>query len=184
MSVALLGSIINSLPVDKMIEGPLKRMVAPQVPTNKLHIDCLLSIYIKEDMAISVKFEYAEEKSKAFANSKGIRMNMMKMPLLATISHPDIKIREGKIDVELEITLAEAPNTMVKNKSAILTWGPFKFLMKNRILQRSEKVYGSDPYQEKYINPNKICFGIVNKLNHSIIYLLSIIKNHVSIVAK
>ncbi|HEY8351124.1 MAG TPA: hypothetical protein VIK87_01145, partial [Sphingomonadales bacterium] len=54
------GSVINALPLDRMIAGPLTAMVSAQVQASKAYADFLQSVCIKDGKALQITFDYDE----------------------------------------------------------------------------------------------------------------------------
>jgi hypothetical protein len=59
MDSQFIGSVINALPLEHMIGGPLQAMIKAQVQASK---SCrfLLSVCIKDGKAVAIEFDYDE----------------------------------------------------------------------------------------------------------------------------
>lgn len=60
MDNGLIGSVINALPIDKMISAPLQAMIAAQTSAAKSYADFLLQVCIQNGKAVAVQFDYDE----------------------------------------------------------------------------------------------------------------------------
>jgi len=147
MDTSLIGSVINALPIDKMISGPLQAMVKAQTQASKTYVDFLMSVCIKDGKAVAVEFDYDEVLTDEEGNNKGLLSRKMQVPLLAVITHPNIAIEEGTIDFELEVSQTEASSSSTEGEGsfeASLGWGPFKVTVKGRVSHKSEQTRKTD----------------------------------------
>jgi hypothetical protein len=141
------GSVLNALPLDKMIGGPLQAMIKAQIQASKAYADFLLQICIKDGKAVSVQFDYDETIVDEKGVYQGTIQKTMRIPLLAAISHPNICIEEGTIDFEMEISQSEESHSSTEAEAtmeASLGFGPFKVSMKGRASHKSEQTRKSD----------------------------------------
>ncbi len=158
MDTGLVGSVINALPLDKMISGPLNAMIKAQIQASKSYADFLMAVCIKDGKAISVQFEYDETLVDSAGNYKGIVKKQMRIPLMAAITHPNICVEEGTIDFELEISQSEESHSSTEAEaslSASMGWGPFKVEIKGRASHKSEQTRKTDT-RAKYSIHTKI----------------------------
>jgi hypothetical protein len=141
------GSVLNALPLDKMIGGPLQAMIKAQVQASKAYADFLLQVCIKDGKAVSVQFDYDETIVNEKGEYQGTMQKTMRIPLLAAISHPNICIEEGTIDFEMEISQSEESNTSTEMEASLeasVGWGPFKVTIKGRASHKSAQTRKSD----------------------------------------
>lgn len=144
---SLIGSVINSLPMDRMIAGPLQAMVQAQVTASKSYADFLMQVCIQDGKAVAIQFDYDETIVDEQGEYKGVVSKTMKVPLLAAITHPNIAIEEGKVEFELTIEQsAEDTNSSEKSGSVAgsLGWGPFRLNMKGSISHKSTQTRKTD----------------------------------------
>lgn len=144
---SLIGSVINSLPMDRMIAGPLQAMVQAQVTASKSYADFLMQVCIQDGKAVAIQFDYDETIVDEQGEYKGVVSKTMKVPLLAAITHPNIAIEEGKVEFELTIQQsAEDSSSSDKSGSmaASLGWGPFRLNMKGSISHKSTQTRKTD----------------------------------------
>lgn len=144
---SLIGSVINSLPMDRMIAGPLQAMVQAQVTASKSYADFLMNVCIQDGKAVAIQFDYDETIVGEDGEYKGIVAKSMKVPLLAAITHPNIAIDEGKIEFEMTIDqMAEDRSSKEAEGSmeASLGWGPFKLNVKGSVSHKSEQTRKTD----------------------------------------
>ncbi|MBC3464049.1 DUF2589 domain-containing protein [Pseudomonas sp. RW10S2] len=144
---SLIGSVINSLPMDRMIAGPLQAMVQAQVTASKSYADFLMNVCIQDGKAVAIQFDYDETVVGEDGEYKGVVAKSMKVPLLAAITHPNIAIDEGKIEFEMTINqMAEdrSAKDMEGSMEASLGWGPFKLNVKGSVSHKSEQTRKTD----------------------------------------
>lgn len=147
MDTQFIGSVINALPLEHMIGGPLQAMIKAQVQASKAYADFLLSVCIKDGKAESVQFDYDETVVDDKGVIKGVVKKTMRIPLLAAISHPNICIEEGTIDFELEVSQSESSNSETNAEASLeasLGWGPFKVKVTGRVSHKSQQTRSSD----------------------------------------
>ena len=56
----LVGSVMNALPLDRMISGPLQAMIQAQVTASKSYADFLMGVCIQDGKAVAIQFDYDE----------------------------------------------------------------------------------------------------------------------------
>lgn len=141
------GSVLNALPLDKMISGPLQSMIKAQIQASKAYADFLLQVCIKEGKAVAVQFEYDETLVNEKGEFQGTIVKNMRIPLLAAIAHPNICIEEGTVDFEMEISQSASDESSTEadaTLSASCGWGPFKVELKGRVSHKSAQTRKSD----------------------------------------
>ncbi|MFH7828501.1 DUF2589 domain-containing protein [Kluyvera chengduensis] len=147
MDSQFIGSVINALPLETMIGGPLQAMIRAQVQASKAYADFLLSVCIKDGKAVAVEFDYDETVVDEQGVSQGTITKKMRIPLLATISHPIICIEEGTIDFELEVSQSESSKSETgaeASMEASLGWGFFRAKMTGKVTHKSEQTRATD----------------------------------------
>ena len=123
---SLIGSVVNALPMDRMIAAPLQAMVQAQVTASKSYADFLMQVCVQDGKAVAIQFDYDETIVDEQGEYKGVVSKCMKVPLLAAITHPNITIEEGKVEFELTISqMAEDFSESSKSGelAASLGWG-------------------------------------------------------------
>jgi hypothetical protein len=141
------GSVINALPIDKMIGGPLQAMITAQVQASKSYADFLLGVCIKDGKALQIQFEYDETQTDTEGNYRGMVKKAIRIPLLAAVTHPNICIEEGTVDFELEVTASEASNTATGVEVGFegkLGWGPVSLSVSGKVSHKSEQTRKQD----------------------------------------
>lgn len=144
---SLIGSVINSLPIDRMISGPLQAMIQAQVSASKSYADFLMGVCIQDGKAVAIQFDYEETLTDEEGNYKGTVTKKMQIPLLAAITHPNISIEEGSIDFEMTIEQSaesKEENSKSAEVAASLGWGGFKLSMKGQIASKSTQTRKTD----------------------------------------
>lgn len=143
----LIGSVINSLPLDRMISGPLQAMIQSQVQASKSYADFLMGVCIQDGKAVSVQFDYDETMVDDKGVYQGTVSKTMRIPLLAAITHPNISIEEGTIDFELNISQMAEDSSETSAEvgfDASLGWGPFKVSVKGTVSHSSAQTRKTD----------------------------------------
>ena len=144
---SLIGSVINSLPMDRMIAGPLQAMVQAQVTASKSYADFLMQVCIQDGKAVAIQFDYDETIVDEQGEYKGVVSKTMKVPLLAAITHPNIAIEEGKVEFELTIEQSAEDTTSSEKSGSVagsLGWGPVRLNMKGSISHKSTQTRKTD----------------------------------------
>jgi hypothetical protein len=144
---SLIGSVINALPMDRMIAAPLQAMVQALVTASKSYADFLMQVFVQDGKAVAIQFDYDETIVDEQGEYKGVVSKSMKVPLLAAITHPNITIEQGNVEFELTISQM-AEDFSESNKSgelaASLGWGPFKLDVKGSISSKSTQTRKTD----------------------------------------
>ncbi|WP_232961310.1 MULTISPECIES: DUF2589 domain-containing protein [Pseudomonas] len=144
---SLIGSVINALPMDRMIAGPLQAMVQAQVTASKSYADFLLQVCVQDGKAVAIQFDYDETIVDEQGQSQGVVKKTLKVPLMATITHPNIAIENGTVEFELVINQM-SEDTSAKDMSAegaaSLGWGPFKLNVKGSVSHKSTQTRKTD----------------------------------------
>lgn len=147
IDTGLIGSVINALPLDRMISAPLNAMIKAQVQASKAYADFLLTVCIKDGKAVAVEFEYDETLVNSEGRYQGTLSKTMRVPLLAAISHPNITVDEGKIDFELEVSQSEETHSSTEAEASLeakVGWGPFSVTIHGRVSHKSEQTRKTD----------------------------------------
>lgn len=147
IDTSLIGSVMNSLPLDRMISGPLQAMIQAQVTASKSYADFLMGVCIQDGKAVAIQFDYDETLTDEQGVYKGTVAKKMQIPLLAAVAHPNIVIEEGNIEFELTISQqAESTRETAGEASfgASLGWGPFKLDIKGQVSHKSSQTRKTD----------------------------------------
>ncbi|EKM5758951.1 DUF2589 domain-containing protein [Cronobacter turicensis] len=147
MDSQFIGSVINALPLEHMIGGPLQAMIKAQVQASKAYADFLLSVCIKDGKAEAVQFDYDETVVDEKGVIQGVVKKTMRIPLLAAISHPNISIEEGTIDFELEVSQSESSNSETAAEASLeasVGWGPFSVKISGRVSHKAQQTRSTD----------------------------------------
>lgn len=141
------GSVINALPIDKMIGAPLQAMITAQVQAAKSYADFLMGVCIKDGMALQIQFEYDETQVDSAGKLQGVVKKAMRIPLMAAITHPNICIEEGTIDFELEVTASESDTSGTSAEVGFegkVGWGPVSLSVSGKVSHKSEQTRKQD----------------------------------------
>jgi hypothetical protein len=144
---SFVGSVLNALPLDKMISTPLMAMVQAQVTASKAYVDFLMSVCIKDGKAIQVQFEYDETLVDATGKVVGVQKKTMRIPLVAAVSHPCISIEKGTIDFEMTIEQSAEDHSETSGQGgfeAKMGWGPFSVSVHGTVSHKSEQTRKTD----------------------------------------
>ena len=143
----LIGSVINALPMDRMIAAPLQAMIDAQVTASQSYADFLMQVCIKDGKAVAIEFNYDETLVDETGRHQGTVSRAMQIPLMAAITHPNICIEEGRVEFELTISqMAESRSSTEfgGEADASLGWGPFKLNVKASASHKSEQTRKTD----------------------------------------
>ncbi len=143
----LIGSVINALPMDRMIAGPLQAMIQAQVTASKSYADFLMQVCIQDGKAVAIEFNYDETVVDEQGQQQGALSRSIKIPLMAALTHPNIAIEEGKVEFEMTINQMAEERTATEADaagSAELGWGPFKLNVKGSVSHKSEQTRKTD----------------------------------------
>ncbi|WP_431824680.1 DUF2589 domain-containing protein [Burkholderia sp. F1] len=147
MDANFIGSVINALPMDQMIAGPLKAMISAQTQAARSYADFLMQVCIQGGKAVAVQFDYDETLVDESGVSKGVVQKTMRIPLLAAIVHPIIAIEEGTIDFEMEVTQSEKASSSTEaggELKAKIGWGSASVNLSGRVSHKSEQTRSTD----------------------------------------
>lgn len=141
------GSVINALPMDKMIAGPLNAMVTAQISASKAYADFLQAVCIKDGKALQLSFDYDETIVDQEGNYQGILQRSMRIPLMAAIEHPNLCVESGTVDFELEVTSSEASKSATDVEAGLegsIGWGPLSVKITAKVSHKQEQTRSSD----------------------------------------
>ena len=148
----LIGGVINALPMDRMISGPLNAMITAQTQASKAYADFLMNVCmdLKPDgnaTAREIRFTYDETLVDTEGTVTGLVEKTMRIPLLAAITHPNLCIEEGSIDFELEVSQSEetkSSSAVEGSFAAQAGWGPFSVKISGRASHHREQTRKTD----------------------------------------
>lgn len=143
----LIGSVMNALPLDRMISGPLQAMIQAQVTASKSYADFLMGVCIKDGKAVAIQFDYDEAITDEQGIYKGTVSRKMQIPLLAAVAHPNIVVEEGTIDFELTVSQQAESASETSGSAefgASLGWGPFKVDVRGQVSHKSTQTRKTD----------------------------------------
>jgi len=141
------GSVLNSLPLDKMIASPLNAMIQAQISASHQYAEFLMSVCVKDGEAVNVQFKYDEILTDQEGQYTGNRERTMTIPLIAAISHPNMGIERGTIDFDITVhNVSESRTTDSKSGglNASVGWGPFKVAVHGSLSHKSEQTRKTD----------------------------------------
>ncbi|MGX1127415.1 DUF2589 domain-containing protein [Pseudomonas sp. HLS-6 TE3448] len=144
---SLIGSVMNALPLDRMISGPLQAMIQAQVSASKSYADFLMGVCIQDGKAVAIQFDYEETLTDEQGVYQGTVAKKMQIPLLAAITHPNIAIEEGNIEFELTISQQAESSSETGGSAefgASIGWGPFKMSVKGQVSHKSTQTRKTD----------------------------------------
>lgn len=144
---SLIGSVMNALPLDRMISGPLQAMIQAQVSDSKSYADFLMGVCIQDGKAVAIQFDYEETLTDEQGVYQGTVAKKMQIPLLAAITHPNIAIEEGNIEFELTISQQAESSSETGGSAefgASIGWGPFKMSVKGQVSHKSTQTRKTD----------------------------------------
>ncbi len=174
MDKALIGSVINALPLDRMIGGPLQAMITAQIQASRAYAEFLMTVCIKDGKAVNVQFEYDETLVDSEGNFQGTNRKTMRIPLLAAISHPNICVEDGTIDFDLEVSQSEESHSETSAEGgfeAKIGWGPVSVTMHGKVSHKSEQTRKTDTRAKYSIHTELKRQGPPEALNRVIDFL-------------
>jgi hypothetical protein len=143
----LIGSVINALPIDKMIGTPLMAMLTAQVTASKAYADFIMTVGIKDGKAVMVQFDYDETLVNEKGEVTGVLKKTMRVPLLAVITHPNVNIEEGNVSFEVTISQSSSDSSSTEaagSFEAKFGWGPFSVSVHGSASHKSAQTRSSD----------------------------------------
>ena len=154
----LIGSVINALPMDRMIGGPLQAMVNAQIQASRSYADFLMQVCFEQVeakeakekalfLSRNIQFEYDETLVDDQGELAGVYRKTMRIPLIAAITHPNICIEEGSVDFELEVTQSMEEKSQTEAEGgfeAKLGWGPFSVSVHGKVSHKDEQTRKTD----------------------------------------
>ncbi|ROL64519.1 DUF2589 domain-containing protein [Pseudomonas vranovensis] len=143
----LIGSVINALPLDRMIAGPLLALVQAQVAASQSYADFLMGVCVENGKAVAIEFGYDETVTDEQGAAKGTVSRSMRIPLMAAIAHPNIVIEEGNF--EFEVTISQQLETRRETAgelsgAAPFGFGKFKIELKGQVSHKSTQTRKTD----------------------------------------
>ncbi len=147
MDETLIGNVINALPLDRMIGGPLRAMIEAQIQASQAYAEFLMTVCVKDGKAITVQFDYDETLVDSEGTLQGVQKKTMRIPLMAAISHPNICIEEGTIEFDLEVSQSESKKSETDANAGIggsIGWGPFSVKMSGKVSHKSQQTRQTD----------------------------------------
>lgn len=157
MDVNLIGSVINALPLDRMIGGPLQAMVNAQVQASRAYADFLMKVCFQETagagdksatyLSRNIQFDYDETLVDDQGEIRGVYRKTMRIPLIAAITHPNICIEDGSVDFELEVTQAMGATSQTEAGGGVeakIGWGPFSVSLHGKVSHKAEQTRKTD----------------------------------------
>ena len=109
MDHAIVGGIINSLPIEKMISEPFSAAIKAQADMSLAMARFIETVGITKDGEIRmVTFKYEEEMADAKDPKKTVRTSRyIQAPFLAMTGIPNLAVESVNVDFELEVKTAE-----------------------------------------------------------------------------
>jgi hypothetical protein len=147
MDTSFVGSVLNALPLDKMISAPLMAMINAQIASSKAYADFVMGVCIEDGKARSIQFDYDETVTNGEGLAVEVRKKTMRIPLLAAITHPNIAIEKGTINFEMTISQSEETSSETKGEGSFdakMGWGPFSVKVHGSVSHKSEQTRKSD----------------------------------------
>ncbi|WP_442108609.1 DUF2589 domain-containing protein [Pseudomonas sp. NUPR-001] len=144
---SLIGSVMNALPLDRMISGPLQAMIQAQISASKSYADFLMGVCVQDGKAVAIQFDYDETITDGQGVYKGTVAKKIQIPLLAAITHPNIVMEEGTVEFELTISQqAERISETAGEASlaASLGWEALKLEVKGQVSHKSTQTRKTD----------------------------------------
>ncbi|VWX55723.1 conserved hypothetical protein [Burkholderiales bacterium 8X] len=141
------GGVINALPMDKMIAGPLDAMIKAQAAASFAYADFINTVCVKDGKAVMVDFDYDETINDTEGRWVGTQKRHMSIPMMATVVHPVVCIESGTVDFELEVTQSEMENKKTGVEAELggsVGFGPVSVNFSAKVSHSSEQTRSSD----------------------------------------
>jgi len=142
------GAVMQALPMDHMIAGPLLATIQAQVRSSKMYADWIQDVGLDENRkAVTVDFEYTEDQMGSDGKVVSTKTRHMKVPLLALLHHPAINIDKASIDFEMTVETSESENAMTSGEGgfdAKVGWGPFSVRIHGKVSHKTEQTRKTD----------------------------------------
>ncbi|MGE5049845.1 MAG: DUF2589 domain-containing protein [Deltaproteobacteria bacterium] len=147
MDPNFIGSVVNAVPIDKMVAAPLMASVQAQIAASKAFADFLLTVCIKDGKANQVQFDYEETVVDPEGNIKGAEKKTIRAPLLAVLPLPNMAIDSVEIAFDLAIHQAEQDTSSTAAEGgfeAKLGWGPFSVSAHGSVTHKQDQTRSTD----------------------------------------
>jgi hypothetical protein len=130
-----------------MIGGPLQAMVNAQIQASRAYANFLATVCFDDNIAKNIQFEYDETLVDSEGNFDSVQKKVMRIPLLAAITHPNICIEAGSVDFEMEVSQAEEDKSNFEADAGFegkIGWGPFSLKMHGKVSHKTEQTRKTD----------------------------------------
>ncbi len=147
MDTGFVGSVLNALPLDRMISTPLMAMIQAQIASSKAYADFIMGVCIDNGKARAIQFDYDETITNEEGEVTAVKKRTMRIPLIAAVTHPNIGIEKGTIDFEMTISQSEESHSETSGSGgfeAKMGWGPFSVKVHGSVSHKSEQTRKTD----------------------------------------
>jgi Protein of unknown function (DUF2589) len=139
---SLIGSVINALPIEKMVAAPLMAAIKAQIAASSAFAEFLCTVCIKEGKAVAVQFDYEETQTNSAGVTTGTHTKTIRAPLLAIIPLPNFGIDSVDIQFELSIHQAASDTSSTAAEAGVEAgagWGPFSVKVHGSVSHKCER---------------------------------------------
>jgi hypothetical protein len=144
---SFVGSVLNAVPIDKMVSAPLMAAIQAQIQSSKAFADFLMTVCIKDGKAVTVQFDYEETLLDTEGTITGVQQKTIRVPLMAVIPLPNFGVESVDIQFELTIHQSEEDHSSTEAQGgfeAKLGWGPFSVNVHGSVSHKSEQTRKTD----------------------------------------
>lgn len=161
---AIIGSTINSLPLDRMFTVPAKAFADTQVALSRQYYDFIQQVGFESSTdangvvtrkLVMVEASFDEPTKDAQGNITGTQVRKIAVPLLSILEHPNVNVVEAGIEFELTIQTAEEQSSKTEAEGkldATIGWGPFKATISARMSHNSSQTRKTDTRARYAVN--------------------------------
>jgi len=142
------GSVLQSLPMDAMIAGPLMAAIKAEAAGANTYAEWIKTAGLDKDgKPIQIPFEYTEDVVDGEGKLVKTNTHRFSVPLLAILQHPAIGIDKATVEFEMTVETSEASHSETSGEGgfeAKMGWGPFSVKVHGKISHKSEQTRKTD----------------------------------------
>src|SRR5690349_13651612 len=111
----LIGSVLNAIPIDKMVASPLMAAIQAQIASSKAFADFITTVCIKNGKVETVQFDYEETLLNTDGIITGVQKRTIRVPLMAVIPLPNFGV--DSVNIQFELTVHQSEEEHSENKA-------------------------------------------------------------------
>src|SRR5512134_1498207 len=90
-------NVVRALPIERLVGAPIDAMVKAQINASRQYVDYILQTCVSDGKARMAQFDFDETVVDTQGLYQGVRQRTLRVPLLATVTHPILAIQEGRV---------------------------------------------------------------------------------------